>query len=257
MSEETQEPDAERIENILRTSEFFQATSTRRKFMQHILATGGGVALGGVVGVAVLSRDMKSARAADDPVTDFGNAAVGAERIGIAFYSNALGQVSPFGVPSDLAKGTLLNSAHRIYFKAARNQEDTHRTVLQSLGLDFPFSVFQFPAGTFDSAKAMLAFGEQLESVFIGAYLGAIKVAASATNSFIAEVAAQIVGVECEHRVLIRDIAGENPPNDRFFEGDIEAPSSTLGNTGTRSTVYASAGDAVNALLALGITPVS
>src|SRR5215472_14174925 len=254
---EAQAPNAERIETILSTSDFFRATSTRRTWVQRILATGRGVAVGGAVGVAVLSRGMKSAPAVDDPVTDFGNAAVGAERIGIAFYSNALGQVSPFGVASDLAKGTLLDSAHRLYFQAARNQEDTHRAVLQSLGLDFPFSVFKFPAGTFDSATAMLAFGEQLESVFIGAYLGAIKVAASATNSFIAEAAAQIVGVECEHRVLIRDIAGEDPPNDRSFEGDIGLPSGVLGNTGTRSTVYANAGDAVNALLALGITPVS
>src|SRR6266851_4486221 len=278
MSEETQEPDAERIENILRTSEFFEATSTRRKFMQRILATGGGVALSGVVGAAVLSCDQKAIPAADGPLTEsprgpvtdltrgaddpdavaaFGNAAVGAERIGIAFYGNALGKGSPFSVPSDLAKGTLLNHAHREYFEAAGNQENTHRAVLQSLGLDFRFSVFRFPAGTFDSAAAMLAFGEQLESVFIGAYLGAIKVAASASNSVIAETAAQIVGVECEHRVLIRDIAGEDPPNDRFFEGDTGAPSSMLGNTGARSTVYASAGDAVNALLALGITPVS
>jgi len=257
MSKETQQPNAERIESILRTSEFFRITNARRKFVQRILAAGGGLALSGAVGRASLRPNMTSARPADDPVTDFGSAAVGAERIGIAFYSNALGQISPFGVASDLAKGTLLNSAHRTYFQAARNQEDTHRSVLQSLGLDFQFSVFQFPAGTFDSAKAMLAFGEQLESVFIGAYLGAIKVAANATNSFIAEAAAEIVGVECEHRVLIRDIAGEDPPNDRFFEGDIGAPSSTLGNTGTRSTVYASAGDAVNALLALGITPVS
>src|SRR5215470_2524100 len=254
---EAQAPNAERIETILSTSDFFRATSTRRMLVQRILATGRSVAVGGAVGVAVLSRNMKSVRAAGDPVIDFGNAAVGAERIGIAFYSNALGQTSPFGVGSDLAKGMLLNSAHRIYFRAARNQENRHRAVLESLGLKFPFSVFQFPAGTFDSAKAMLAFGEQLESVFIGAYLGAIKVAANATNSFIAEAAAQILGIECEHRVLIRDIAGEDPPNDRFFEGDIGAPSNTLGNTGARSTVYASAGDAVNALLALGITPVS
>jgi hypothetical protein len=257
MADEIQTPKPERIENVLRTSEFFRATNTRRKFMQRILASSCGMALGGAVGLAVLSRNMKSVRAADDPVIDFGNAAVGAERIGIAFYSNALGQTSPFGVPSDLAQGTLLNSAHRNYFRAARNQEDAHRAVLESLGLNFSFSVFAFPAGTFDSAQAMLAFGEQLESVFIGAYLGAIKAAASATNTFIAEAAAQIVGVECEHRVLIRDIAGEDPPNDRFFEGDIGAPSNTLGNTGARSTVYASAGDAVNALLALGITPVS
>jgi Ferritin-like domain len=271
---------AERIENILRGSAFFAAASTRRRFMQQILATSG-VALSGVVGAAVLGCDSPATRATGgslagparptnrvatdltraagdpDPVTDFGNAAVGAERIGIAFYNNALGQTSPFGVPTDLAKGTLLNSAHRVYFEAAANQEDTHRGVLQSLGLDFQFSVFQFPPGTFRSATAMLAFGEQLESVFIGAYLGAVKAAASATNTFIAETAAQIVGVECEHRVLIRDIAAEDPPNDRFFEGDVGVPSGTLGNTGTRSTVYATAQDAVNALLALGITPVS
>jgi hypothetical protein len=252
---EAQVPGAERIETISSTSDFLSAKSTRRTLVQRMLATGRCVAVGGAVGAAVLSHGMKSAHAAGDPVVDFGNAAVGAERIGIAFYSNALGLGSPFGVAGDLAKGTLLNNAHRTYFEAARNQEDAHRSVLQSLGLDFPFSVFGFPAGTFDSADAMLAFGEQLESVFIGAYLGAIRVAANATNSFIAEAAAQIVGIECEHRVLIRDIAGEDPPNDRFFEGNIGAPSSTLGNTGTRSTVYASAGDAVNALLALGITP--
>jgi hypothetical protein len=161
---EAQAANAEHIETILSTSDFFRATSTRRTLVQRILAAGRGVAVGGAVGVAILSRGMNSARAAGDPVMDFGNAAVGAERIGMAFYSNALGQGSPFGVASDLAKGTLLNSAHRNYFEAARNQEDTHRSVLQSLGLDFPFSVFGFPAGTFDSADAMLAFGEQLSS---------------------------------------------------------------------------------------------
>jgi hypothetical protein len=188
-------------------------------------------------------------------VTDFGNAAVGAERIGITFYDNALGILSPYGVSADVAKGTLLNSAHREYFTAARNQETEHLAALQSLGLGFPYSTFSFPAGTFTSASSMLAFGEQLESIFIGAYLGAIKAAASVSNTFIAEAAAQIVGIECEHRVLIRDIAGEDPPNDRWFEGDITAPDGSLGNTGTRSTVYDTGGDAVNALLALGITP--
>lgn len=255
MTRAPEEPDPHRIENILRTSSFFGGASTRRTFMQRILAAGGGVALGASVTRPAAALVGTARRL--DPVTDFGNAAVGAERIGIAFYNNALGNPSPFGVSGDLAKGTLLNSSHRVYFRAAANQEDTHRSTLQSLGLDFPFTVFQFPAGTFTSANAMLAFGEQLESVFIGAYLGAIKAAASASNTFIAEAAAQIVGIECEHRVLIRDIASEDPPNDRFFEGDIGGPTDVLGNTGTRSTVYATAADAVNALLALGITPVS
>jgi hypothetical protein len=254
MAEVHSPTDPQEIENVLRTAPFFRAASTRRRFMERILAVTGGVAVGGALGGALLARPL-SAHATPDPVTDFGNAAVGAERIGITFYDNALGLLSPFGVPGDVAKGTLLNSAHRLYFEAARNQEDEHRKVLESLGLSFPFSTFSFPAGTFTSASSMLAFGEQLESIFIGAYLGAIKVAASASNAFIAEAAAQIVGIECEHRVLIRDIAGEDPPNDRWFEGDITSPDGSLGNTGTRSTVYATASDAINALLALGITP--
>jgi hypothetical protein len=228
--------------------------STRRSFVTRGLALGGGAA------ALALFGDTATARAAtDSDVLDFGNAAVGAERIAVAFYSNALGVTSPFGVPVDLAKGTLLNSGHREYFEAARNQEASHLATLLGLGLSFPFSTFAFPAGTFRSAKAMLAMGEQLENVFIGAYLGAIKVGASVADSlgsFVAEAAAQIMGVECEHRVLIRDIAGEDPPNNRFYEGDVGSPpTGALGDTGVRSTVYATASDAVSALLALGITP--
>jgi hypothetical protein len=227
-------------------TEQLKKPASRRQFLSRLAVAAGGA--------TVLSIGGAKAALAD-PVSDFGNAAVGAERIGIAFYGNALGSGSPYSCPSDLAKGTLLSSSHRLYFTAAFNQETEHLTILRSLGLDFPYSHFTFPAGTFQSAPAMLAFGEQLESIFIGAYLGAIKAAAAAGNAFIAEAAAQIVGIECEHRVLIRDIAGDDPPNDRWFEGDVTSPDSSLGNTGTRSTVYSTAADAVNALLALGITP--
>jgi hypothetical protein len=217
------------------------------------------VAGAGVTGLGLFGLTGSAAAAVDADVVDFGNAAVGAERIAVAFYSNALGVSSPFGVAADLAKGTLLNSSHREYFEAALNQEASHLATLLSLDLSFPFSTFAFPAGTFKSAKTMLAIGEQLEDVFIGAYLGAIKTGASTgtgLGAFVAEAAAQILGVECAHRVLIRDIAGEDPPNDRFYEGDVGSPpSNALGDTGQRSTVYAAAGDAVNALLALGITP--
>lgn len=258
MSDETQQQsDAERVENVLKTAEFFRPVATRRTFMRRILAAGGGVALGAAVGGPfVLRGATQVARAQSlNPVTDFGAAAVGAERIAVTFYDNALGIQSPYGVAGDVAKGTLLNSGDREYFLAARNQEAEHLAVLQSLGLDFPYHTFAFPAGTFGSAKAMLAFGEQLENIFIGAYLGAIKVAATAGNAFIAEAAAQILGVESAHRVLLREIAGDDPPNDRYFEGDITSADSTLGNTDVRATVYTSAGDAVNALLALGISP--
>ena len=231
-----------------------EATSTRRGFVKRAAVVGGGAA-----GVAMFGLTGTASAASDADVVAFGNAAVGAERIAVAFYANALGLASPFSAPGGPAKRSLLNNAHRDYFAAAGNQEASHLAVLQSLGLSFPYNRFAFPAGTFANANAMLAMGEQLENIFIGAYLGAIKTGAAAGSSlgvFVAEAAAQILGIECEHRVLIRDIAGEDPPNDRFYEGTVAAPpTGALGDTGTRSTVYATAGDAVNALLALGITP--
>jgi hypothetical protein len=52
------------------------------------------------------------------------------------------------------------------------------------------------------------------------------------------------------------DIAGVSPPNDRFDEGNVLwPPSNAFGDTDSRSTVYSTAGDAVGALLALGLTP--
>jgi hypothetical protein len=55
-------------------------------------------------------------------------------------------------------------------------------------------------------------------------------VAAGATlggtlGTTVAEAAAQICGIECEHRVLINDIMGVDPPNDRFYEGNTITPS--------------------------------
>ena len=248
---------AQRAENILRRTDFFKTVSSRRWFMSRVLAAGGGAA----VGVGLMGGIKSVFASTDGDVVNFGNAAVGAERIGIAFYSHALGTPTEFGVPADAAKGSLLNSGHRVYFNAARNQETSHLGTLQSLGLSFPRSVFSFPAGTFDTASNMLAFGEELEDIFIGAYLGAVQAAAADPDGlgvFVAEAAAQIMGIECEHRVLIRDIAALSPPNDRFYEGNVGAPATgALGDTGARSVVYATGDAAVAALVALGVTPVS
>lgn len=220
----------------------------RRGFLQKAALVGAAAA----AGAAGLSR-IPIVQASG---LSFVTAAIGAERIGIAFYGNALGSGSPYSVDGDPAPSTLLNSSHRGYFQAAFNQETEHLAVLQSLHMpDFPFSHFGFPAGTFADKVAMLAMGAKLEAIFIGAYLGAVKAAAGAGDAFTAEAAAQICGIECEHRVLINDIMAVSPPNDRFFEGDITAPSGDLGNTGMRSTVYATADAAVADLLALGIAP--
>lgn len=243
-----------RLEQILKSVDFFKPAATRRGFMQKLLLAGGGAAV-----AAAGAGKVATVFASGGPVLDFVNAAVGAERIGIAFYGNALGSGSDFSVAGDPATRTLLNSSHRGYFMAAFNQETSHLAALQANGGSFGFSHFGFPTGTFGDAVTMLAMGQQLESIFIGAYLGAVKAGAAdgtPLGVFVAEVAAQICGIECEHRVLINDIAAVSPPNDRFYEGDVlSPPSGALGDTGARSKPYATAADAVNALLALGITP--
>lgn len=244
------QPDTGRIEQLLKGVDFFKPVATRRSFMQKVLLAGGTAA----VGVAGLG---KVANVFADTGIGFVTAAIGAERIGIAFYGNALGSGSPYSVAGDAATMPLLNNSRRGYFQAAFNQETSHLATLSSLKQpDFPVTIFKFPTGTFADKQSMLTMGAALESIFIGAYLGAVKQGASLSNAFLAEAAAEILGIECEHRVLINDIMGVSPPNDRFYEGALVPSSGGFGDTGTpRSTVYPDGGAAVNALLALGITP--
>jgi Ferritin-like domain len=247
-------PESGRLEQILKSVDHFKPVATRRNFMQKMLLVGGSAAIG-----AASLGNITKVFAATSPVLDFVNAAVGAERIGIAFYGNALGTGSPYSTPGDPATISLLDASHTLYFRAAFNQESSHLATLVSSGGAFPFGHFDFPSATFRTAPRMLKMGLGLEAIFIGAYLGAVKAGATDGTSlgiFVAEAAAQICGIECEHRVLINDINGARTPNNRFYEGDIGSPpSGALGDTGRRSVVYATAGDAVNALLALGITP--
>src|SRR5260370_26656449 len=142
-------PDSGRLDQILKSVDYFKPVATRRDFMQKMLLAGGSAAvamasLGKVANVFASPLDP-------NPVVDFVDAAVGAERIGIAFYGNALGSGSPFSVAGDPATTTLLNSSHRGYFTAAFNQESSHLAALIANGGSFPFGHFAFPARTFDT----------------------------------------------------------------------------------------------------------
>ena len=56
--------------------------------------------------------------------------------------------------------------------------------------------------------------------------------------------------------IAINEVAGIDAPNVRFYESDVLAPpSGQFADAGRRSTVYPAAGDAVHALLALGVDP--
>jgi len=103
-----------------------------------------------------------------------------------------------------------------------------------------PIQAFYFPSGSFETLPAFTGLLDALENAFIGAYLNAIQefsvmstsarlnqsaAASSATGSYSAEeldyfakVAASIMGVEAEHRVLGRVISNTNPANNLNYE---------------------------------------
>jgi hypothetical protein len=131
------------------------------------------------------------------------------------------------------------------YLQAALNEEIDHATLLRTqLSLadstKDPTQMFLFPAGTFSVQATFLSVLDALENAFIGAYLAAVKefaqmaadtksggkpqmsAAGAAYTSvqleYFAEVSASIMGVECEHRVLGRSIAGLIPADNQCFQ---------------------------------------
>ena len=176
-------------------------------------------------------------------------AAVIAEDLATAFYYSGLtGPVitdpSLAGAGGTATSGTG-NVPNVTYLRAALGQEIAHANLLRAVGafgadatID-PYQTFYFPAGTFTSITMFIATLEALENAFIGAYLNAIRefsnlaIRATIRNvptgpyggpfsgaqlNYFAEVAASIMGVECEHRVLGSVITNAAQPNNYYFE---------------------------------------
>src|SRR5260370_33619410 len=125
------QPEGGRLEQILQSIDHFKPMATRRSFMQKLMLAGGTAAIASA-GLGRVANVFASS-----PVLDFVNAAVGAERIGIAFYGNALGSGSPYSIAGDPATPTLCNTSHRGYFLAAFNQEASTPTALNGNGGSF------------------------------------------------------------------------------------------------------------------------
>lgn len=130
------------------------------------------------------------------------------------------------------------------YLRAAITEEIDHANLFRSLlGISGPAAdpvqTFYFPSGAFDTLPAFTGLLDALENAFIGAYLNAIQefgTRASQAGSngiytdldgttytaaslvYFAKVAASILGIESEHRVLGRVISNSNPANNRAYE---------------------------------------
>lgn len=187
---------------------------------------------------------------AKDTVTEIFTAALIAEDLATTFYYNAL--VGPVIQDVNLAgpggSATNVTSAGNFgnvaYIRAALTEEIAHANLFRSLlgiadASKDPVQTFYFPAGAFDTLSAFTGLLDALENAFIGAYLNAIQeFATMAANQrararsedddqpqytaeqleYFAKVAASIMGIECEHRVLGRVISNSNPANNLAYE---------------------------------------
>jgi hypothetical protein len=224
----------------------------RRNFFKGL-----GKAGAGVTAAALLFGDLpllkaQSSGASQDTANQIFLAALIAEDLATTFYYNGL--VGPVVQDPNLAGpgGTATkpnpkdsNVPNLDYLRAALNQEIAHANLLRTVGniapnaSGDPYKTFYFPAGTFSTLKAFTATLTALENAFIGAYLNAIREFASLASrsgergvpsgpyggpysaeqlEYFAEVAASILGVECEHRVLGGVINNVNQPNNLYFE---------------------------------------
>lgn len=222
--------------------------TTRRAFLCKAGLIGGGAALlsfGGLTGLAKASAESNSCT---DTTADILNGALTAEQLAVTFYYSGLLAAQIGDLPA------VADPDHNPYFKAALWEEFSHAALLTSVGavsLAGTNPQFYFPRNTFENDRKFLHVLDALETAFIGAYTAAIGEwagdSANAVNSTggftpaqLAKIAAQILGVEAEHRALGRDAGNLTPPNNLIFQ---RAPFECVGNPSMTD------GTAVGALL--------
>lgn len=222
---------------------------------------------------AILFGDLPLAQAQNtaanqDTAAEIVLAALVAEDLATTFYYNGLvGAVitdPSLAGPGGTATSNTGNVPNVTYLRAALGQEISHANLLRTVGAlgpsgaSDPYQTFYFPAGTFDTLTSFISTLETLENAFIGAYLAAIRefsnlaIRATIRNvptgpnggpfsggqlNYFAQVAASILGIECEHRVLGSVITNATQPNNLNFE-----------QTDSLSSVYNGAASAVAAL---------
>ncbi len=231
--------------NESNTQEFglLSARLDRRRFFRQAGLAGVGVAATGLLvnHAHAQSTSSQATEQAADTATEIFQAALVAEDLATTFYYNGLvGKViddpALAGSGGGIHNITNGNQGNLEYIQAALTEEINHANLFRSLlgGGDAtadPYQTFFFPEGTFQTIGSFLSILSALENAFIGAYLNAIQEFAlmsanvtindkySATQlQYFAKVAATIMGVECEHRVLGNVIANINPANNLNYE---------------------------------------
>jgi hypothetical protein len=151
---------------------------------------------------------VATASGCQESAADILGAAATAEALGITFYYQ--------GIQSGFF--SQLSQPQQWYLQAALDEERNHLNFLESNGGAPAATTFFFPDAAFSDLAVFLSVLDALENLFIGAYLAAARRFADLGQPLLAEIAGQILGVECEHRVLGRIIARQPLPHDRCWQ---------------------------------------
>ncbi|HXT35915.1 MAG TPA: ferritin-like domain-containing protein [Chloroflexota bacterium] len=207
----------------------FRDRASRASFIRKVAAAGAGL---GVGGFAVSSARAAGPRAAATPdtVQSIINTALVAEQLATTFYYTALTtpaimSYSALGGsstdPNNPGMPPNGNPGNVRYFQAALDSEIKHAATLSKAGAVSPATQFFFPQTTFTTLTGtggVLAILDTLETAFIAAYLVGISSFVTLGHSDLAELAAEIMGVESEHRAMGRVIGNSNPANNLTLE---------------------------------------
>ncbi len=226
--------------------------SNRRSFFRSAGALGLGVAAAAIIKPAPAMAQAPIGSFRFDTPQQIFTAALIAEDLATTFYYNGLigtaiqdpSLAGPGGTATKTAASG--NAGNVNYLQAALSQEIAHANLMRSLlggalASSDPIQTFYLPTGSFDTAPAFLKLLDTLENAFIGAYLLAVRSFAYMSAllkggsvsgyvnfqdyaftpdqvEYYGEVAASILGVEAEHRVLGRVISNSNPANNFCYE---------------------------------------
>lgn len=142
------------------------------------------------------------------------NTLLTAERIEVALYSHGLDSPALQGLPPE----------QFAYFQAALSHEAAHAKALMDLGASVPYTEFYYPPGTFEHRDVFLHTILMIETAGVAAYTQASIEFARMGRFDLARLADRIMGVEAEHRTLIRSVLNLIPANNLCFENAPDQP---------------------------------
>ncbi|HEX5415584.1 MAG TPA: ferritin-like domain-containing protein [Chloroflexota bacterium] len=183
-------------------------TTSRRGFFKITGAAGLGLAL-------AQAGTLSALAASDESIQNIIDIAATAEALAVTLTGAVLAGAAKY----DGGKG--LSPLLVTVIKAIQAEEQDHYTFLTGAGakpLTLTFTVPQNLLAITNDSKALLNFVQAAETIFIGAYLAAAQEFTNLGHPELSQIAYQIGGVECEHRVLANFGLGISPPNNLGFE---------------------------------------